>query len=286
MYKPQSKGSGSPSPANQLNLQKTKNKTVCWIIGLHEDFQQRTAVKNISLTMSIAFWSATVKVGTPLEVQPPEGYVLNVQQAALVCENENAKGSMQVICHTTAIEGDALTSVIGTLRPNSVDQFAMALVFGYDVPVKFSVEGSLKGGVVHLSGYYQPGPDDDDEDDDEMEGMYDMDEDDEDDDEEDGNGPQYRKLLKAKGGDDDDDDEDDDEKIVVEGDDDDEDDDDDDDDEDDEVDEAFIQKMMMTNAAAVAKKNGGKPAAAAAKDDDSEDDDEDDEVNFDSRVYL
>ena len=167
--------------------------------------------------MSIAFWSATVKVGTPLEVQPPEGYVLNLQQAALVCENDNAKGSMQVICHTTAIEGDALTSVLGTLRPNSQDQFAMALVFGYDVPVKFSVEGSLKGGVVHLSGYYQPGPDDDDEDDDEMEGMYDMDDDEEDDDEEDGNGPQYRKLLAAKGGDDNDDDDEDDDKIVVEG---------------------------------------------------------------------
>lgn len=41
------------------------------------------------------------------------------------------------------------------------------MVFGYDVPVKFSIEGASKTASVHLSGYFQPGPDDDDEDDDE-----------------------------------------------------------------------------------------------------------------------
>jgi hypothetical protein len=41
------------------------------------------------------------------------------------------------------------------------------MVFGYDVPVKFSIEGACKTASVHLSGYFQPGPDDDDEDDDE-----------------------------------------------------------------------------------------------------------------------
>lgn len=41
------------------------------------------------------------------------------------------------------------------------------MVFGYDVPVKFTVEGACTGASVHLTGYFQPGPDDDNEDDDE-----------------------------------------------------------------------------------------------------------------------
>ena len=41
------------------------------------------------------------------------------------------------------------------------------MVFGYDVPVKFTVEGASTTASVHLTGYFQPGPDDDNEDDDE-----------------------------------------------------------------------------------------------------------------------
>ena len=33
--------------------------------------------------MSVAFWSVTIKAGKSTEVQPPEGYVLNVCQVAL-----------------------------------------------------------------------------------------------------------------------------------------------------------------------------------------------------------
>ena len=39
------------------------------------------------------------------------------------------------------------------------------MVFGYDVPVKFTVEGACTAASVHLTGYFQPGPDDDNEDD-------------------------------------------------------------------------------------------------------------------------
>jgi hypothetical protein len=39
------------------------------------------------------------------------------------------------------------------------------LVFGYDVPVKFSVVGPCSAASVHLTGYFQPGPDDDNSDD-------------------------------------------------------------------------------------------------------------------------
>ena len=131
--------------------------------------------------MSIAFWSSIIKPGTDVEVQPPEGYVLNLQQAALVIDGDSAaaKGNMQLKVQTIAIDGEDIKSVLGTLRANAVDQFSMALVFGYDVPVKFSAEGNVKNASIHISGYFQPGPDEDDEDDDDEDGM-DFEEDDED----------------------------------------------------------------------------------------------------------
>jgi hypothetical protein len=95
---------------------------------------------------------------------------------------------------TTSIEGDEVKPVLCTLRSGTSDQCSLSLVFGYDVPVRpicnlqfimiilnfypvylypqvsFSVTGDSKG-IVHLSGYFQPGPEDgegeDDEDDDE-----------------------------------------------------------------------------------------------------------------------
>ena len=73
--------------------------------------------------MSIAFWSAIVKVGKPVEVQPPEGYVLNLQQAALV--GHDANGSMVVKAHSISIEGNDIDAVLGTLRPITSDQFSM-----------------------------------------------------------------------------------------------------------------------------------------------------------------
>lgn len=43
------------------------------------------------------------------------------------------------------------------------------MVFGHDVPVTFSAVSTCKNATVHLSGYYQPGPDDDQDSDDEDE---------------------------------------------------------------------------------------------------------------------
>jgi hypothetical protein len=45
------------------------------------------------------------------------------------------------------------------------------MVFGYDVPVKFSVEGACKTASVHLTGYFQPGPDDEEEEDEDEDGI-------------------------------------------------------------------------------------------------------------------
>lgn len=75
--------------------------------------------------MSVAFWSGVVKVGKPCEVQPPEGYVLNIQQVALACEGEGAKGHMMLKAKTQAIDGEELEAILGTLRPITQDQFSM-----------------------------------------------------------------------------------------------------------------------------------------------------------------
>ena len=71
--------------------------------------------------MSVAFWSAVVKVGKSCDVQPPDGYVLNLQQAALV----DAKSALVLKAHSISIEGEKMEAVLGTLRPIQTDQFSM-----------------------------------------------------------------------------------------------------------------------------------------------------------------
>lgn len=105
--------------------------------------------------MSVAFWSAEVKVGKPVTLTPPEGFVLNVQQAAVA--GEGGKGPVVVRIETESIEGDKIEAVIGTLRPGQVDQFSVSLVVGYDVPTTFKITGDAKNSVF-ISGYFQPGP--------------------------------------------------------------------------------------------------------------------------------
>jgi hypothetical protein len=107
--------------------------------------------------MSVAFWSVQLKAGKEVEVQPPEGYVLNLQLAALQSQGDNEKCA-QVKCDTFAIEGDKLQAVICTLRSKTTDQTSLNLVFGYDVSTKFSFTGTDKSSTVFLSGYYQPAP--------------------------------------------------------------------------------------------------------------------------------
>jgi hypothetical protein len=104
--------------------------------------------------MSIAFWSIKLTKGKTEEVQPPEGYVLNLQQAAI-----SGKGHGAVKVTTVSVEGDKLEALICTLRTEKTEQVNMNLVFGYDVPVKFAMTGSSEA-EVYLSGYFQPGPED------------------------------------------------------------------------------------------------------------------------------
>jgi len=123
--------------------------------------------------MSVAFWSQIVKPGESEDVQPPEGYVLNVQNIALT-GSKSEKDSAQVFAKTLSVDGEMSTTLLGTLRPMACDQFQTQLVFGFDVPVTFVVESSNSKVSVHMSGYYQPGPDDEEEEDSEEE--YDSDE--------------------------------------------------------------------------------------------------------------
>eukprot|EP01038_Epipyxis_sp_PR26KG_P007165 gene7165-9768_t len=258
--------------------------------------------------MSVAFWSTPLKTTEPVEIQPPEGYVLNITQAALT-----GKGSLVIKVSTISIEGDELVTVIGTLREQKSEQFPLSLVFGYDVPTKFSVTGDASA-TAYLSGYYQPAPNEDDDEDDEdgpfgRYGEDDEDEDDEDEDSEQEDVKDTKKPVTAakpavvpevtkakvdpiKDGKKD-------SKMVVEDAGDDEEDSDDDEDEDeDDVDEEFVTKMIKQAELEQqkAKKAPGKPVAppkhlpgvskaAPAKeesDDDDDDDDEDDDSEGDS----
>lgn len=113
--------------------------------------------------MSVAFWTCELKAGKPFDFQPPEGYVLNVQQAALVADN---KECLRVFVETDSIfDGNKVKSCLCTLRGEATEQCSVAIVFGYDAEVVFSVEGKGKG-KVYLSGYLQPGPELDGEEDD------------------------------------------------------------------------------------------------------------------------
>jgi len=201
--------------------------------------------------MSVEFFSAVLKKDKPYEAQPPEGFVLNITNAAAISSGKEAI-VLKVV--TTGLEGEKVEAVLGTLRPGTVDQFQLNLVFGFDVPSKFFITGN---GEVHLSGYYQPGPQDDDD----MEGYPDMDEeDDEDEDEDDEEEPEEEskavaaigklgtgRVVKKPESGSDEDEEDDEEDSEADS-------------EDDEVDEAFVQAMIKKHAS-----NGTKPTAPAAK---------------------
>lgn len=218
--------------------------------------------------MAVAFWSIELKKGQKEEVQPPEGYVLNLQLAAL-----GSSGNAIVKIHTQSIEGEELNSVLCTLREKSCDQFTMNLVFGYDVPTSFSYTGEAKS--VFLSGYFQPGPEDsEDEEDYDEDDMYGPgeDEDDSEDDEDDEeltarskerlNQLVAEKKLEIGNADDDDDESSSDEE----------------DEEEEKIDAAFVKKMQ---AAAAAKKPPAKASKFAEPAVESSEEDSEDESSSD-----
>lgn len=239
--------------------------------------------------MSIAFWSVEVGKDKEKTVQPPEGFVLNVTQLAL---GDAYKGKYVVKVKTVSVEGDDIVAVIATLKPGN-EQVSVNLVFGFDVPVTFIVDAE-NAGTVHLSGYYQPGPDMSDDDDDYM-GMGDDEEDSEEEEEESEDDDDMDQEEKIKGaeaaiaklgaakkdklvvtgksalppkktGKNE-------QKMVVESDDSEDEDSSEEDSEDDEVDEAFVKKMIERNNLNVS----ANASDSESEDDDSEDDGSDEQ---------
>lgn len=151
--------------------------------------------------MSIAFWSEEVSKGSGAEVQPPEGYVLNCTQMALQTSHSSSKSGYRVFATTEDIHGDERKSLLGTLRPISCENTQLSLVFGYDIPVKFSVEGGEDSKAsVFISGYFQPGPEVGDEDDDDIDYMdymdaYDDEEEDDQNENEQGGAKKKKKIM-------------------------------------------------------------------------------------------
>ena len=215
--------------------------------------------------MSLAFWSTEIKKGKPAEVQPPEGYVLNVQLAA-IASSPDKEVVGQIKAKTTNIDGEVITAVLCTLRSKLCDQTSLQLVFGFDVPVEFSVEGNA---TCVLSGYFQPGPESMDDSDDDM--MYG--DEDEEEDEDDIDAETYKRLVtdsSGKGDDDSNDDSDEDSGDESE-----------DDSEEDGVDAAFIKKMIEKNKLKDSEQSSkaaeqSSKAAESGSDDDSEDGSDDD----------
>ena len=62
--------------------------------------------------MSVAFWSIKLSGGCAVEVQPPEGYVLNLQQAAL-----SGEGVAVIQVQTVSVEGGKIDSVMPLFVP-------------------------------------------------------------------------------------------------------------------------------------------------------------------------
>ena len=103
--------------------------------------------------MMVCFWGAQVMESKSVHVQPPEGFVLNVQLATL----DATMGDRYVLkVSTRSIDGEPIRTIVCSLRPKTVENVKLDLVFGWEAPVTFEVSGG--SGTVHLSGYYQPGP--------------------------------------------------------------------------------------------------------------------------------
>ena len=116
--------------------------------------------------MSIAFWTSILRKNEINVISVPEGFVLNLQQAALE-KGDYAK----VWCKAPSADGEIANALLCTLREGSCDQQMLQLVFGEDNDddnednegenkVKFSIESNSPDAIVHLSGYFQPGPSD------------------------------------------------------------------------------------------------------------------------------
>ena len=169
---------------------------------------------------------------------------MNLQSVAVI-KNEKP---VQLYACTDSISGDKIKGLLCVVSPKSPN-CQLNLVFGYDVPVVFKIEGCDKA-EVHISGYYQPASDSDVEDDSDEE---------------------LAENTLLNGG-----------KMVIENDKSDSDSDETDtDSEDERVDAAFINKMVSQQSKSASQEPGSDSDSEGDEDDDDDDDDSDDSESED-----
>ncbi len=135
---------------------------------------------------------AKVKVGQPASWKTPQGYVCTLSNVALEVESNKTDGldgigvPHRVYLTTKDWEDKEMKCLIASLRARQTEQIHLEVVLGWDSPFELSVEGGK--GVVHITGFVQPGPsfggDEDEDDDDEDLGALLGEEDEEEDEEE------------------------------------------------------------------------------------------------------
>ena len=105
--------------------------------------------------------------GRETTLRPPEEYVLNVAQIALTpaAMGLGAKGKKGAAIEPTVVmvtsknlQGDDVTSTVCTLD-GGCKQVSVALTFGWDEDVSFSLFPGGGKGPVSITGYLQPSPD-------------------------------------------------------------------------------------------------------------------------------
>ena len=114
--------------------------------------------------MSLSFFSLILTPGQPEKALAPEGYCLNLTSFTLVSDSKSLK-KVYVKCCTGDISGEMVDTVLGVMRPNSAENLTTTLVFGWDMPLVFSIDcftdkkeaiKNLEEVQVHVQGYYQP----------------------------------------------------------------------------------------------------------------------------------
>jgi len=137
---------------------------------LFQNFEQAFSCEGIML----AHCAYEISSGQDCVFRPPEEYVLNVAQIALTAEaqgfGKTTKGGKSsdsklpkelpptvVLVTSKNLQGDDVTSTVCTLD-GMCRQCSVALSFGWDEDVKFSLHPAGGQGPVSLTGYLQPSP--------------------------------------------------------------------------------------------------------------------------------
>jgi len=105
--------------------------------------------------MAVIFFGEVVSAGKPLSYEVPEGFVLNICQAALGAQ---AKGNASLLVGAENASGEQSKVVVCTLRAQKTEHTQLSLVFDSESPIVFEVEGNES---VNVTGFLQLSNDED-----------------------------------------------------------------------------------------------------------------------------